>query len=110
MEYLFQNWWYLLLIGCFAFMMFRRGGCCSGHTHDEHNCGENNHSGHFRGSDQHSSHLTGNRIETVRDPECGMLIDTFNSVKQKIDGKTYYFCSETCRANFAGRKTDDKSA
>lgn len=35
-----------------------------------------------------------NQIKMVRGSE-GMHIDSSNAVKQKIDGETYYFCSQT---------------
>jgi YHS domain-containing protein len=39
---------------------------------------------------------------TVKDPVCGMTIDPA-SAKGKIEhkGKTYYFCSDDCKAKFA---------
>ena len=33
MKFLIDNWWYFLIFGVMAFMMFRKGGCCSvGHS------------------------------------------------------------------------------
>ena len=38
--------------------------------------------------------------ETVIDPVCGMYITPESAIQQKIHGKVYYFCSETCQMNF----------
>lgn len=92
MEFLAQNWWYLLLVAGFAFMMFRGGGCCGGgHSHSGHD-----HMEHNGGNGQYSS----NQIEMVRDPICGMHVNPETALNQTIDGKTYYFCSEACRSKF----------
>ncbi|OGO77374.1 MAG: hypothetical protein A2Y23_09950 [Clostridiales bacterium GWB2_37_7] len=91
MEFIVQNWWYILLIGAFAYMMFKGGGCCGGgHNHTEHH----------RDNNKHGSELMNNQIEMVLDPECGMTINPETAIKQNIDGKVYYFCSEACRSNF----------
>jgi len=36
MEFVSQNWWGLLLIIGYAFMMFRGGGCCGASSHRGH--------------------------------------------------------------------------
>ena len=36
MEFLAQNWWYMLLIGVYAYIMLKGGGCCGGHSHGGH--------------------------------------------------------------------------
>ena len=33
MEFLVKNWWYLLVVGGLAFVMFRGCGCCGGASH-----------------------------------------------------------------------------
>src|SRR6266542_1721987 len=35
------------------------------------------------------------------DPTCGMTVDKGKALKLELDGHTYYFCSEHCRAAFA---------
>lgn len=49
----------------------------------------------------------------TKDPVCGMTVDQATSVHAARDGKTFYFCSEHCRAKFlattAGTKPEDKS-
>ena len=36
MEFFVKNWWYLLVAGGFAFMMFRGCGCCGSSFHGVH--------------------------------------------------------------------------
>jgi len=104
MGLLLQNWWVLLIIGAYAFMMFRGGGCCGtgGHAHSGGGgCGGGSHGDHERmGHYGSNSGQPRDKIEMVRDPECGMFVDPKTSTKQNLNGKTYYFCSEVCRANF----------
>ncbi|UZW12788.1 hypothetical protein OSC52_13100 [Clostridium pasteurianum] len=35
MKFLAENWWYFLIVFAMAFMMFRKGGCCGSHSHQE---------------------------------------------------------------------------
>lgn len=110
MKYLAENWWYILLIAGFAFMMFRKGGCCGGHSQGGHDHSGHDQSSHDRSGHGHTEqngdngqHVSGrmnNQIEMVLDPECGMHVDPETALKHSMDGKTYYFCSETCRDNF----------
>lgn len=91
MDYIIENWWYLLLLVGFGFMMFRGGGCCGGHSHGGHSHSGHDHTGHNGGN---------NQVDMVLDPECGMYINPETAIKQNIGGKTYYFCSENCRSSF----------
>lgn len=101
MEYLAQNWWYILLVGAFAYMMFKGGGCCGGgHSRGGHDNSGHGHMGHNGGNDQHGSEQMNNQIQMVLDPVCGMYVNPDTAIKQEIDGKTYYFCSEHCRSSF----------
>lgn len=34
------------------------------------------------------------------DPVCGMHVDPRNALQSTHDGKSYYFCSEDCRAKW----------
>ena len=49
----------------------------------------------------------------TKDPVCGMTVDRATAVHTERDGKTFYFCSEPCRAKFlsttASAKPEDKS-
>jgi uncharacterized membrane protein YraQ (UPF0718 family)/YHS domain-containing protein len=36
------------------------------------------------------------------DPVCGMTVDKAKALTATVDGKTYYFCGEHCRASFLG--------
>jgi len=38
--------------------------------------------------------------ETVKDPVCGMTVDSSSSLRQTHNGKTYFFCSWRCRDRF----------
>ena len=35
------------------------------------------------------------------DPVCGMTVDKATALRLEHDGRTYFFCSEHCRATFA---------
>ncbi len=37
---------------------------------------------------------------TAKDPICGMTVDEGTAIHADRDGKTFYFCSETCRHKF----------
>ena len=49
----------------------------------------------------------------TKDPICGMSVDEKTALHAERDGKTFYFCGETCRKKFlsapAGEKPDEKS-
>lgn len=38
----------------------------------------------------------------VEDPVCGILIPKQQAVRLRLDGRTYYFCSESCCDAFTG--------
>jgi YHS domain-containing protein len=48
-----------------------------------------------------------------KDPICGMTVDEATALHTERDGKTFYFCSDSCRQKFlaapAGAKPADKS-
>ncbi len=35
-----------------------------------------------------------------KDPVCGMTVDPKTAVKSEYQGRTYYFCSQGCKASF----------
>jgi Cu+-exporting ATPase len=37
---------------------------------------------------------------TTKDPVCGMTVDKATAIHADRDGKTFYFCGETCRQKF----------
>ena len=41
------------------------------------------------------------------DPVCGMTVDETTAVRAERDGETFYFCSESCRQTFLGKKSAD---
>jgi YHS domain-containing protein len=49
----------------------------------------------------------------TKDPICGMTVDEMTALHAERDGKTFYFCSEHCQAQFssatAGAKPEDES-
>ncbi|MEM0130203.1 MAG: YHS domain-containing protein [Thermoplasmatales archaeon] len=36
----------------------------------------------------------------IRDPVCGMNVDEGTKLSAQYKGKTYYFCSQSCKKNF----------
>ena len=36
----------------------------------------------------------------VKDPVCGMNVDKDKAISAVVDGKTYYFCMESCLRTF----------
>jgi len=44
-----------------------------------------------------------------KDPVCGMNVDPKKALKGEKDGKTYYFCSLSCKANFLKDDIKDES-
>ena len=36
----------------------------------------------------------------IKDPICGMSIDESTALHSEREGKTFYFCSDTCRQKF----------
>jgi YHS domain-containing protein len=95
MEFLVDNWLYILFAAGMMFMMFKGGGCCGGHSQDSH-------SNEIHGSDKYNQNF--NQFDSARDPICGMIVNPEDTIKQIIDGKTYYFCSESCRKEFVRRQ------
>lgn len=92
MEFLASNWIYFIFAVLMIFMMTKGGGCCGGHS------GDNNNS-HNHGHDELNNRPM-NELETVKDPVCGMYVNPDTAIRETIDGKTYYFCSESCRKQF----------
>ncbi len=52
------------------------------------------------------------KLET-KDPVCGMSVNETTALHAERDGKTFYFCSDSCRQKFlstnTGVKTEKKS-
>lgn len=109
MEFLANNWLYILVAGLMVFMMFRGGGCCGGHSHETKSSGGHSHGGGCCGGgsqdndgDEHSQEI--NQLNVVKDPICGMTVDPDTAIKQIVNGQTYYFCSESCRKEFVKKQ------
>ena len=49
----------------------------------------------------------------TKDPICGMSVNAGTALHAERDGKTYFFCSDSCRQKFlakpAGAKPEGKS-
>lgn len=81
--------WFLIWGGLF-YMMMRYG--CGAHMMGGH--GHGGHAGHDSGGDAAASGKT-------KDPVCGMAVDPQQAGAATVHGgKTYYFCSTTCRDKF----------
>lgn len=108
MEFIKQNWWYFLIVSVFGYMMLRKGGggCC-GHSH-----GANSGPGHTNRDNEetnHDQHMhtekisnTPNTSKMVKDPVCGMDVDSTSALSATVNGTTYYFCSIGCKREFTG--------
>jgi len=110
MEFILNNWIYILFAGLMVFMMVKGGGCCGGHSHETHSASGHSHGGGCcSGGSEHNhngeySQQT-NQLNAVKDPICGMTVNTDTAIKQTINGQTYYFCSESCRKEFIRRES-----
>ena len=75
---------WLLLWGGLFFVMMRYG------------CGA-----HIAGGHGHGSHNKDGASGQERDPVCGMAVDPEKAAGASVHaGKTYYFCSTSCRDEF----------
>ncbi|GFP30119.1 heavy metal translocating P-type ATPase [Candidatus Hakubella thermalkaliphila] len=45
----------------------------------------------------------------AKDPICGMVVDKATALKTEIAGRTYYFCSESCKRTFESPEQELKS-
>lgn len=75
--------------------MLRKGGagCCGGHSHSSSNDSSED-------SHVHENKTDSNISEIVKDPVCGMNVDTASALSASKYGKTYYFCSTSCKREF----------
>lgn len=39
----------------------------------------------------------------IKDPICGMTVDGATALHAERDGKTFYFCGESCRQKFLSK-------
>ncbi|AGB18403.1 YHS domain-containing protein [Thermoanaerobacterium thermosaccharolyticum] len=87
----------LLFIGIMYLMNKGDMGCCGGHNHNDRTYEKNGNMEHHHGDNNM------NNIEMVKDPVCGMHIPADKAVTKVINGKRYYFCSETCAKEFENK-------
>jgi len=85
-----KNVGWLLLWGGLFFVMMRYG--CGAHVTGGHG-GHGRHGGHGGGET-----AAGGK---VRDPVCGMEVDSHTALSFMHRGQHYYFCSTDCRDRFA---------
>lgn len=93
MQWLAQNWIWILLVVGFFFMM-RRGGCGMG-------CGMKSHD-HHGGDTQHSTEEN-KSAATAIDPVNKATLDIAAALTSVYRGKTYYFASAENRAIFEAK-------
>ena len=93
MEWLAQNWIWILLVTGFFFMM-RRGGCGMGGGMKSH--------GQHGGDTQHSAE-TDKSAATVTDPVDKATLDIATALTSVYRGKVYYFGSAENRAIFEAK-------
>ena len=93
MEWLAQNWIWILLVTGFFFMM-RRGGCGMGGGMKSH--------GQHGGDTPHSAQAD-KSAATVTDPVDKATLDTAVALTSVYRGKTYYFASAENRAIFEAK-------
>ncbi|GFP75730.1 YHS domain-containing protein [Clostridium fungisolvens] len=110
MEFLANNWIYMLVTVIMVFVMVKRGGCCGGHSHENEFENGNSHGGGCCGGSSNHNHSdeSNKQIDQsnlVKDPICGMMVNPETAIKQIIDGQTYYFCSEGCRREFIRKQS-----
>lgn len=110
MEFITNNWIYILLAGVMFFIMARGGGCCGGHSNETQSNGGHSHGGGCcSGGSQHNHNdrygQQVNQQNVVKDPICGMMVNPDTAIKHTINGETYYFCSESCRKEFVKMKS-----
>jgi YHS domain-containing protein len=55
--------------------------------------------------------VPGNRIaaDLVQDPQCGAYILPAQGVRARVGGKTFHFCSESCRDKFLVEQSEKKN-
>lgn len=102
------------------YRMFRGGGCCGG-GHANHGEQDDSHAGHHnggccgaRGMDHgqmsHKNHEENNAEyfensadmsrDMVQDTVCGMYVSKQDAIIKQVNGRTYYFCSQSCANEF----------
>ena len=87
-----KNVGWLLLWGGLFLVMMRYG--CGAHVTGGH--------GRHAGHGGHEPAAGGK----VRDPVCGMEVDPHTAVSVMHQGRTFYFCSASCRERFAKAPDD----
>ena len=50
----------------------------------------------------HGAHEPPPASGSLRDPVCGMMVDTAKALRSDIGGRRFYFCSSGCQRTFDG--------
>ena len=57
--------------------------------------------GMFKKSNNQERDMAMSETKTfTKDPTCGMTVDEATALKEKRDGRTYFFCSDQCLQQF----------
>lgn len=87
-----RPWLYFLISAAFLFLIMR-GGCGS------HVMGHGHHYGHDGNpSPSPTDSMPAMSAKQVRDPVCGMTIDSATAMTSGHRGTIYFFCSDKCRS------------
>jgi Cu+-exporting ATPase len=62
---------------------------------------------HFKSGSGHRHLQMGEDSATAIDPICGMTVDKKTAIKEEIEGKTYYFCMQSCADTFRKQVEDE---
>ncbi len=91
-----SNLLYFIILGALFYLMIRKGGCGMGMGHGHGKQGQDRSHG-----ENHVLPKEAGDGTKRKDPVCGMDVD-IDSAEQihPYNGRTYFFCSETCRAKF----------
>lgn len=99
---------FALFIAVMYFMHKNGMGCCGpGHMHsrDRHEHITATDYSELRKNQRHGIYRP---EELVRDPVCDSYVAKDIAVKVKVDGETYYFCSQRCANEFKNKLIDNK--
>jgi len=104
MEWLTQNW--LFVIGAIGvFLLMRRGGMSCGHSNRHHHGGDSGHDGHHAGPDhehheQQSESVPAGAAQQAVDPVSGKQVNPSSAVSALHHGVPVFFESRESRDRF----------
>ncbi|PRR76621.1 YHS domain-containing protein [Clostridium thermopalmarium] len=86
MEFLTRNWLNVISAGLMLYGIVKTGKGSWNNNRENYDVNE-------------SSHRI-NSLNTMIDPICGMNVNSDTAIKQSFNGRTYYFCNDSCRNEF----------